>query len=475
MAGRFDSFVVFAEMRTGSNFLEANLNAFAGITCHGEAFNPHFIGYPKTREILGVDQRLRDSDPNLLLNAIKQDPSALGGFRYFHDHDPRVLDPVLEDRKCAKIILTRNPVESYISWKIAQATGQWKLTDVKARKAAKAEFDPEEFEAHLDALQAFQLLLMNRLQTSGQTAFYVAYEDLQSVDVMNGLARYLGVDEALEELDKTLKKQNPSPISEKVSNFTAMTAALGKLDRFDLSRTPNFEPRRGPNVPSYVAAAKAPLLYMPISNSPDHQVLDWMAAIDGVGRDELIKKMSQKDLRQWKRRQGKHRSFTVLHHPVDRAHDAFCRRILATGKGTYAGLRQTLVRRYKLPLPEDPTDAGYDLASHRTAFLAFVAFLKGNLAGQTAIRVDQEWCTQAQTVQGFADFALPDRLVRHADLGEDLQDLCNAVGLKDVPHPDAAPKADPYALDEIYDSEIEEAVSRVYQRDYMMFGFESWR
>ncbi len=44
----FDYFVVFAEMRTGSNFLEANLNAFAGLTCHGEAFNPHFIGYPNS-------------------------------------------------------------------------------------------------------------------------------------------------------------------------------------------------------------------------------------------------------------------------------------------------------------------------------------------------------------------------------------------------------------------------------------------
>ncbi|MDX1782140.1 MAG: nodulation protein NodH, partial [Thalassovita sp.] len=46
MTDRFDYFVVFAEMRTGSNFLETNLNAFPGLTCYGEAFNPHFIGYP---------------------------------------------------------------------------------------------------------------------------------------------------------------------------------------------------------------------------------------------------------------------------------------------------------------------------------------------------------------------------------------------------------------------------------------------
>ena len=66
MTNRFDYFVVFAEMRTGSNFLEANLNAFENIACHGEAFNPHFLGYPKTTEILGVSQDTRDADPKQL-------------------------------------------------------------------------------------------------------------------------------------------------------------------------------------------------------------------------------------------------------------------------------------------------------------------------------------------------------------------------------------------------------------------------
>ena len=97
MSPDFKSFVVFAEMRTGSNFLEANLNAFEGISCHGEAFNPHFIGYPNATDILGVDQETRDTDPNALLSAIRNTSTGLGGFRYFHDHDPRVLDTLLTD------------------------------------------------------------------------------------------------------------------------------------------------------------------------------------------------------------------------------------------------------------------------------------------------------------------------------------------------------------------------------------------
>lgn len=475
VSSRFHSFVVFAEMRTGSNFLEANLNAFDGIRCHGEAFNPHFMGYPENAPILGVDHATRDRKPEILLDAIQRDAAELSGFRYFHDHDPRVFDAIVDDPSCAKIILTRNPVESYVSWKIAKATGQWKLTDAKAHKTAQAEFDGPEFATHLEALQSFQVTLLNRLQVSGQTAFYVAYEDLQNVEVMNGLAAYLGVEARVDGLDKSLKKQNPNPISSKVRNYDDMVRALARLDRFDLTRTPNFEPRRGPNVPSYVAAAQTPLLYLPLRSGPHAAVLSWLAALDGVSQGDLFTKMSQKDLRQWKRRHPGHRSFTVLRHPVARAHDAFCRHILTTGKGSYTQLRNTMMRRYKMPLPVDGPDAGYDLAAHRTAFMAFLKFLKGNLSGQTAIRVDAAWCTQAQAIAGFGELCLPDRLIRETDLSKELRDLSQAVGRVEVP-PIPHHKADePFGLDDIYDEEIEELAADAYQRDYMMFGFSRWK
>lgn len=475
MPANFQSFVVFAEMRTGSNFLEANLNAFEGITCFGEAFNPHFIGYPNNKPILGIDLQAREADPETLLSAIRNAEGTIGGFRYFHDHDPRVFDPIIQDRTCAKIILTRNPVESYVSWKIAQQTGQWKLTDVKAHRVAQARFDPDEFEDHLQALQDFQLTLLNQLQSTGQTGFYVAYEDLQSIEVMNGLARYLGVDEVLDGLDKKLKKQNPSPISSKVENYDEMLTALGKLDRFDLTRTPNFEPRRGPVVPSYVAAPESGLLYLPLRSGPQPQVMRWLAAVDGGKRSDLLFKMSQKELRQWKRQHPGHRSFTVLRHPVQRAHDAFCRHILPVDKGSYVQLRKTMIRRYKMPLPENGPDQSYDLAAHRIAFKAFLTFLKGNLSGQTAIRVDAAWCSQSQAIAGFGDFCLPDRLIRESDMEQELSDLARAVGKETSPRlPELQPDT-PFALDEVYDDEIETLTAKAYQRDYLMLGFSRWK
>ena len=475
MTDQFDYFIVFAEMRTGSNFLEVNLNAFDGLVCHGEAFNPHFIGYPNKTEILGITQDDRDQNPAQLIDEIKAQTGALGGFRYFHDHDPRVLDIALEDPRCAKIILTRNPLDSYVSWKIAQATGQWKLTNVTRRREALADFDGAEFSRHVEALQDFQVLLMNRMQKSGQTAFYVAYEDLQSVDVMNGLARWLGVSETLETLDDSLKRQNPAPVLSKVTNADEMTAALSGMDRFNLTRTPNFEPRRGPSVPGYVAGVVTPLLYMPVQGGPVAEVMDWLARLDSVEADGLLTKMNQKQLRQWRNGNPGNRSFTVVRHPVARAHAVFCEKILPAGAGSFNKIRETLRKRFKLSIPKDGPNPNYSLEDHRAAFDAFLDFLRANLAGQTAIRVDATWASQSQVLSGFAELGSPDLVLREDELAEELPHLARRVGRMKPAEVAVAVAGQPYALEDIYDAALEEKVAKIYKRDYMMFGFGAWR
>ncbi|WP_306006541.1 nodulation protein NodH [Aquicoccus porphyridii] len=474
MQSPFDYFVVFAEMRTGSNFLESNLNAFPGISCLGEAFNPHFIGYPNREDCLGVSEETRNHDPMTLVHAVKH-AQGIAGFRFFHDHDPRVLEPLLSDPRCAKIILTRNPVESYVSWKIAQATGQWKLTNVHKRKEAKARFDAGEFKAHLEELQDFQVMLLRALQTTGQTAFHVAYEDLQDVEVMNGIARWLGQPDRLDSLEKNLKRQNPEPISEKVENFDEMRDALADLDRFNLSRTPNFEPRRGAVVPSYVACAKAPLMYLPIRSGPEAEMRAWMAALDGVGETALLGDFNQKSLRHWMRSNPGHRSFTVLRHPVARAHHAFVSRILMTGTGSFANIRKTLRRVHKLPIPAVEPDGAWGPVEHRAAFLAFLDFVKANLSGQSAVRQDAAWASQAGILHGMGSFALPDFVLREEELAAYLPAIAQQVGYADAPNPVVAPAEGPITLAEIYDEEIEAAAQDAYQRDYMVFGFGAWR
>lgn len=470
MKARFDYFVVLAEMRTGSNFLETNLNALDGVTCLGEAFNPYFIGYPNKKSLLGIKEDERNADPLSLLHSIETATGGISGFRYFHDHDPRVLEPMLDNPRCAKIILTRNPADSYVSWKIAQATGQWKLTDVKRRKSAKATFEAGEFSAHIEALQSFQLQLLSHLQRTGQTAFYLSYEDLKSLDVINGLADFLGVSARLDALDQSLKVQNPGALSDKVINFPEMEAALSGLDRYNLTRTPNFEPRRSAAAPSYVALADAPLMFLPTPGAPVAEVETWLLST----KSDLLRDMSQKDLRQWKRKCPGHRSFTVLRHPLARAHAAFCEKVLTDGAGSIPRLRKILTAQYDAPIPDDLTTT-WSKPQHRAVFEAFLVFLKANLAAQTALRVDPIWATQTSIVQGFANFMVPDVIIREPELAEDLAHLASKVGIDAPEYQTHSRQTDLYTLGDIYDDALEKLARSVYQRDYMMFGFGPWR
>lgn len=449
-------------MRTGSNFLEANLNAMPGIACHGEAFNPHFIGKLNQDEAFGITLAQREIDPLLLLRRMREQTEGIAGFRYFHDHDPRILPSVLADPLCAKIILTRNPIESYVSWKIAQATGQWKLTDAKRLKTAKARFDATEFAAHLTQLQAFQLRLLHGLQTSGQTAFYIDYEDINDTDVLNGLARYLGVKGELAAPDGKLKKQNPEALSDKVENPEEMAAALTRLDRFNLARTPNFEPRRAPAIPSFMAAGAA--LYMLVRGGPEAEVMQWLSGFGRVTDD-----FTQKTLRQWLRKNSPHRSFTVLRHPVARAHAGFCSHILT---GALPHIREGLIKSYKLALPS--VGATLPLGEHRRVFIDFLRFLKLNVAGQTGLRLDPRFASQTAVLQGFAQFQGPDLVLREDSLPMGLGFLAAELGvacpaLPSIPDPSMA------LLAQIYDEEVEEATRDAYARDYMGYGFGNWR
>ncbi|MCR8724411.1 nodulation protein NodH [Frigidibacter sp. ROC022] len=467
---RFDYFVILAGMRTGSNFLEANLNEYPGLMCHGELFNPHFIGHAKRDSLFGVTLDAREADPMALIRRVREKTDGLAGFRLFHDHDPRVLEAALADPRAAKIVLSRNPLDSFISLKIAGQTGQWRLGDLRHAKSARVAFDRQEFSSYLDRSRAYQDRLVRQLQRSGQTAFFLTYEDVGDVEVMNGLAAWLGVTAARKATSSRTKKQNPETLDEKVTNYPEMIAALAEVDHFDLGRYPVFEPRRGPAVPQHVAAARAPLLFMPIRSGPVAAVSGWLAALDGVEDSGLQRGFTQKTLRKWMRENTGHRSFTVLRHPVRRLHDAFCRHILSDGPETFREIRQTLKQTYRLPLPDKARDAAYTVADHRRAFAEFARFIQGNLAGQSSIRVDAAWASQVAVVQGMAQFSPPDHILREDALAEALPRLAAEIGRE---APEWRPLADPapYALEEIYDREIESLVANAYQRDYMMFGF----
>lgn len=463
MPGPFQSFVLFAEMRTGSNFLEANLNALPGVLSHGEVFNPHFIGKKDAVELFGITLADREANPKPLLRKLRSETPGLSGFRFFHDHDPRVLDLVLPDPGVAKIILTRNPIESYVSWKIARATGQWKLTDAKRLKTATAHFDAAEFAEQMAENQAFQLRVLNALQTTGQTAFVLDYDDLSSVEVLNGLAAFLGVEGRLKSVDDTLKKQNPEALEAKLENPQDLAPALARADLFALARTPIFEPRRAAAIPQAVASDSAPLLFFPVRSAPDAAIRDWLSGFGG-----LIEGFDSKTLRQWKRTNPGHRAFTVVRHPLLRAHVAFHDKIVS---GQLADHRRILIRAYKARLP-DPGQPFADADAERAAFLVFLHYARLATSGQTGQRVDPNWASQTAILQGFASFHPLDLVIREDRLPQALAYLAAEVGMQPTEAPAPDPAAD--ALTAIWDETLESAAEAAYSRDYMGFGFTRW-
>ncbi len=482
MRRRFDAFVIFAEMRTGSNFLESNLDLFPGLQTYGEAFNPFFLVRPGMKALFDISLEARNEDPVALFERMKQRTKGIPGFRFFHDHDRRIFERAIGDPACAKVVLTRNFVEAYVSRAIAKQTNQWALGNVKHAKKAKAVFVEAEFTRQLGEIKAFQLEILGRLQETGQTAFYINYDDLHDIAKINGLARFLGEESVLEGHSDRFKKQNPEPLDQKVVNFAEMAKAVARIGAFDLEDAPNFEPRRTAAVPSYVAAREVPLLYLPVQAGPVEEITGWMAALDGApknaaenggGEDALISGMTQKALRKWKRLHPGHRSFTVLRHPVARAHAAFCTHFLSDGPGAMPELKKALIHQYDVPLPENLPDSGWTRAAHRTAFLAFLRFLARNLAGQTPFRVAPTWASQSRVLAGFSPVILPDHVLREDRLAEGLRHLGEEIGRDLPPAPVRRPEV-PHRLEAIYDSEIEAAVRAIYQRDYMQFGFYPW-
>lgn len=472
MAGAFDYFVVLAGMRTGSNLLEEQLAAMPGVECYGELFNPHFFGKPDTRQLWGTSLDERDENPVKVIQRMRRAAKGIPGFRLFHDHDKRVIDHVLADRRAAKLILTRRPLDSYVSLKIAKKTDQWWLSDMATARAARVAFEVEEYVSFLNDLHGFQNRIRQALQTTGQTAFHIGYEDLSNEDVLSGLGAFIGAKGAPDTAKVRAKVQNPSPVEDRLTNAEEAEAAIAKLGAPDLGRIASYEPSRGPGLKFFNVGQTVPLIYMPIRGAWDDPIPDWMRAMDPKGQTETG--FTQKDLRRWKRQHPGHRSFTVLRHPLLRAHDAFCRYLLPLGLDGYSDIRALLITRYDVPLPLAGPDGAYGLDQHRDAFLAFLKFLLGNLGGQTSVRVDNSWASQYSMIEALGSFVVPDRIIRSNRLAADLNNLAEEIGYPGLPtRPDTGVSA-PYALSDIVNSEIEQACEAAFRRDYIMFGFGDW-
>lgn len=224
-------FVLLASMRTGSNLLNSYLNQYDGVICHGEAFNPSFVGLePKYLSLLGwarTDVARRDADPHAFLDLISGLDAAAVGLHMFPGHNPAILDLLLQDSSVRKLCLRRSIIHSFVSLQSARKTDVWRTTNRDFTKHMPLEerrikFVPHEFEKYRRKIDGFWYKIFPFLAETGQDFFPLWYRELGSVATINKAVEFIGLSENRTELTDKIAKQNPEPLSDLVENWSEM-------------------------------------------------------------------------------------------------------------------------------------------------------------------------------------------------------------------------------------------------------------
>ena len=422
----FRYFAIFGAMRTGSNLLERSLDSFEGLTGLGELFNNTFVGKPNGEPILGVSVQERNRDPVGFLNRVIDETKGIPGFRIFQGHDARMIDHIARDPDCAKIILRRSSLDSFISLKIAQETGQWMLTNEENRRLVKVAFDAPEYEAYRDELDAHYAMIRRKMRMAGQVPFEIAYDELRDLEILNGAAAFVGAKEMLTATPQKIQRQNPIAWVDKVINPEDLQDYIlsSPAPDVDVSVPARFSP-----LDELVASRGFSLIYAPVAGAGAETVRRFIRnaeAVAGVGGKPLATGLKGAHIARRRRRGGF--VFTFLRHPALRAEDVFRRRIVAAGPGTFTAVQTLLNEQYEAP---SQAEMARDAAACEAGFDAFITFIADNLAGRTAMREDPSWALQTALLAEYAREAPPDFIGRCERAEEDAAFVLHRLGVED--------------------------------------------
>ena len=477
----FDYFVIIGMMRTGSNLLERSLQHFDDLVCYGELFNPDFVGFLEPEKALNISIKERDKNPDLIQNSLLSNSGGkIPGFRIFPDHNPTVLKTCLMDHKCAKIILRRNPLESFVSQQLALLTNQWRIGDLHTKVGGKIHFDPEMFEEYLERFHVFYSGVNRELQSAGQTAMQVEFDDLQNIESVNGIAKFIGSKSRIKKFKFRSSKQNSNALSEKIENYEEFTGYRNPILGLDRAQFDYLEPKTTPTTKKICLGANLEIAYLPTRNGKTDPIVDWLTAIDPKNKAPRTA-LSKAEVSEWFKHSGLKFVFADLEHPLDRAYDAFCNLFMFPDGKKYGGIRSTLTKRYGLELlpasyagdkTRDAVEAaGYDLSVHRSNFKKFLRFLNASLQDQALYQPKPEFCSQSEQLAAYSEWAIPHFVALPHTRKAVFTGLALAMGLTNFPTPEVVKQHRLFEIDEIYDIKIEALVRKAYRRDYQNFGF----
>ena len=476
----FKYFAIIGVMRSGSNLLERSLGHHKDLCCFGEAFNPSFIGSPEPDKALSFSLDQREKDPLSLIDwMIDTSSDRIAGFRIFPDHTPMILSHILRDTKCAKIILTRSPLDCFISLKLAQKTDQWRMGDIDTKIEAKIVFDWNEYEEYLEQHQQFYRRVRQNLLSAGEPALLVDYEDLQSIDVINGIAKYIGSAQDMKSFKFRSSKQNSLALADRVENYEEMLSTLKENTRFETAQFEFNEPAITTQSKAVALGQNIDLAYLPTRNVQQDPIIDWMQKLDpkngapvtGLGRTKL---------QNWFKSTQLKFTFTDLEHPVVRAYRTYCDLFMFQNK-KYKGIRSLLVKRYGADLvakecaeeinAQSLAELGYDIKKQRANFKAFLKFLKACLRDQALYQPKPEFSSQSAWLNAHQEWGTPHFVALPHNRDMVLKTIAASMGLSSPSIETENSDRFIFPLDEVYDLQIEKMTRAAYARDYQRFGF----
>ena len=479
----FTSFIMLGSMRSGSNLLEKFLNQYDGLICHGELFHKSFIGVQGCQNYLGIGTEARNENPQSLLDAVHaNNPKKITGYRFFQDHITPVMQAALKDRFCAKIILTRDPVESFVSLQIALETQQWLVSDIAHRREIQIHFDLGAYATYLKDRTAYYDMINRSLATTEQPYFEIDYTMLNDVENINRLAAFIGDRAGKTTLNEPIKRQNPGALASKISNIEEVRAALDApslQERPPPVLTPMLE--SGTDLSRAYFGPKNALVFGPVPGVPDEGVRNWL---EMQNQSPLQNGFSSHKFAEWKAKNKAPKLFCVVRHPVLRAYNAFMLKIFATNSGGYVCIRQELENQFGMILPQGEIAPwqdrrvlernGYGVEEHRICFKLFLIFVAANLGNETKIRQDGKWQLQTEIIRRYR-ILIPDVIVlKEKNLEFGLKYLGNRLNISAIPGwKNEVDPAFSFPLSEVYDAEVESLAREAYGQDYKELGFRS--
>lgn len=479
MATKPRYFAILGAMRTGSNLLERTLGQLQDTICYGEAFNPSFVSGPRKTEVLGYTVAKRDADPiGFLEHLISAEPTRIAGFRIFQNHSPEAMDYVLSDPRCIRIILTRDPLDSYISLKIAQRTDQWMLNNPRRRTTVRVQFDKAAFETFCQKREAHFTWLDQRLKAHGQDAIRIDYADLENHALLQRLASRIG-SSGVVPVEPPIMRQNPVSRAAKVENYAEMCAVLG-LD------AETAKDDATPFWGSIIRPDQFGVAYAPIMGNAFEPMIALLHRIEN--RDFDRPKIAAPDLFDRAQRGVLYPEDTQLDVPVitmvsdpfRRLHAAFVSEVFGPG-WNFSKLRKALIQHHgEMPPPRRliQQQAEYPAQMHRRHFTGFLEHVAETFGSGEEGLLRPEWKPQSDAIEAHRE-QREITIFKHEDFTDAANWLTDLMKLRRFPRGqiNGMRQARQQALVPIQEVAIPELTSTVkalHSVDYDQFGYQKF-